>query len=119
MVFFKRKSKEPSLEIKSRQELCSVIGSGYQTQPNFDEMYRQYTSEQLEELIVSLEETLRFLEYQKALSIAFHKEQYEAVQHLQENKIKGNLAYLEKDEGWRLRVLTKEYRLRQNSFHAE
>ncbi|WP_242258870.1 hypothetical protein [Streptococcus thoraltensis] len=121
MVIFKRKEKyKPqallkhlSLTMQRRQVLSPLLGASYQTQPNFDEMYRQYAPEQLEELIFSLEETLQFLEYQKALATAFDEGQSEGVKHLQKNKIRGNLAYLKKDEGWRLRILTKDHHNRR------
>lgn len=89
-------------------ELGSMIGVGYKKTANFDEMYRQYKPEQLEELTGVLEETLQFLKYQKDLSSAFHKGQIEEVQCLLEKKKQGNLSYLRKDEGWLLRVSRKE-----------
>ena len=94
-------------DMKSEVDFKNLIGSGYVRQANFDDMYRQYTSEQLEELIVSLKDTIQFLEYQKSLSVAFHKGQIQEVQHLLENKIEGNLSYLRKDEGWLLRILKR------------
>lgn len=121
MAIFKRKEKyKPqdllkhlSVAMQRRQVLSPLLGASYQTQPNFDEMYRQYAPEQLEELIFSLEETLQFLEYQKALATAFDEGQSEGVKYLQKNNIKSNLAYLKKDEGWRLRILTKDHHNRR------
>ena len=92
---------------EEHNDFQNLIGSGYVRQANFDDMYLQYTPEQLEELIVSLKETIQFLEYQKALSSAFCEEQMQEVQHLLENKIEGNLSYLRKDEGWLLRILKR------------
>ena len=55
-------------------------------------------------LIASLKETIRFLEYQKSLSVAFHEGQTQEVQHLLENKIEGNLSSLQRDGGWLLGI---------------
>lgn len=106
MKLFKRKHPIKQ-ELKPEIDVENLIGSGYVRQANFDDMYLQYTSEQLEELIASLKETIRFLEYQKSLSVAFHEGQTQEVQHLLENKIEGNLSYLRKDEGWLLRILKR------------
>lgn len=83
----------------------SLIGIGYKKQANMNEMFHQYTAEQLEELSTSLKETIEFLEYQKCLSIAFHQNKDQELKHLLENKKEGNLVYLRKDEGWLLRIL--------------
>lgn len=100
MDFFKRKQKS--------FKHSNLIGIGHAKSSNFDEMYRQYKPEQLEELYVVLEETLQFLEYQKSLSLAFHTGQKKEVQYLLRKKKQGNLSYLRKDEGWLLRVSTGE-----------
>lgn len=106
MKLFKRKHPIKQ-ELKPEIDVENLIGSGYVRQANFDDMYLQYTPEQLEELIVSLKETIQFLEYQKALSSAFGEEQMQEVQHLLKNKKEGNLSYLRKDEGWLLRILKR------------
>ncbi len=104
MELFKQKTEEKKSN-KTNMDLGRIIGIGHSNYPNFDNMYCQYTSEQLEELIVSLKETIPFLEYQKSLSVAFHKGQFQEVQRLLEKKIEGNLAYLRKDKGWKLRIV--------------
>lgn len=59
--------------------------------------------------IASLKETVRFLEYQKSLSVAFHEGQTQEVQHLLENKIEGNLSSLQRNgEGWLIRIWNVE-----------
>ncbi len=103
MKLFKR-NRPIKQELKPEVEFENLIGIGYMRHPNFDDMYRQYTSEQLEELIASLKETIRFLEYQKSLSVAFHEGQTQEVQHLLENKIEGNLSSLQRDGGWLLGI---------------
>ena len=95
---------------KNQSNTNFIIETGYMKDSNFDDMYQKYTPEQLEELSIALKETIQFLSYQKDLSVAYHKELYEDVQRLQENKIAGNLFYLRRDEGWLLRVLSKEHK---------
>ena len=106
MKLFKNKA-HGDHKTEEYNDFQNFIGSGYVRQANFDDMYLQYTPEQLEELIVSLKETIQFLEYQKALSSAFGEEQMQEVQHLLKNKKEGNLSYLRKDEGWLLRILKR------------
>ncbi|QGX01511.1 hypothetical protein [Streptococcus ruminicola] len=106
MKLFKNKA-HGDHETKEYNDFQNLIGSGYVRQANFDDMYLQYTPEQLEELIASLKETIQFLEYQKDLSSAFAEEQMQEVQHLLKNKKEGNLSYLRKDEGWLLRILKR------------
>ena len=103
MKLFKR-NRSIKQELKPEIDVENLIGIGYVRHPNFDDMYRQYTSEQLEELMASLKETIRFLEYQKSLSVAFHEGQTQEVQHLLENKIEGNLSSLQRDGGWLLGI---------------
>lgn len=108
MKLFKR-NRPIKQELKPEIDVENLIGIGYMRHPNFDDMYRQYTSEQLEELIASLKETIRFLEYQKSLSVAFHEGQTQEVQHLLENKIEGNLSSLQRNgEGWLIRIWNVE-----------
>ena len=103
MKLFKR-NRSIKQELKPEIDVENLIGIGYVRHPNFDDMYCQYTSEQLEELMASLKETIRFLEYQKSLSVAFHEGQTQEVQHLLENKIEGNLSSLQRDGGWLLGI---------------
>lgn len=98
-------------EIKSSEEfyrhMQETIGQGYVKQPNFNEMYKKHSPQQLQELIDSLEETIQFLEYQKPLSIAFEKEHFEEVQDLLKRKKASNLHYLRKDGDYKLEILMK------------
>lgn len=98
MKLFKNKA-HGDHKTEEYNDFQNLIGSGYVRQANFDDMYLQYTPEQLEELIVSLKETIQFLEYQKALSSAFGEEQMQEVQHLLKTKKKVTYPIFEKMRG--------------------
>ncbi|WP_416470565.1 hypothetical protein [Streptococcus thermophilus] len=53
MKLFKNKA-HGDYKTEEYNDFQNLIGSGYVRQANFDDMYLQYTPEQLEELIVSL-----------------------------------------------------------------
>ncbi|MFS1664501.1 hypothetical protein [Streptococcus sp. zg-JUN1979] len=90
--------------------LVSILGDSRVVRPNFDNLYRECAPEQLTELKLVLQETIRFLEYQESLSNAFRRGDTQELQHLLENKIEGNLTSLQKDEEWLLSVRELEHK---------
>lgn len=91
-----KKSSEKSFD----QVLSKYIGSGFVKQADFSEMYKEWPSQQLEELSDALIKALQFLETQKELSRAYHLDDAATLQYLLENKREGNLSYLRKGEEW-------------------
>lgn len=87
--------------------LVPMLGQPQLKQSSLDTVYQDYSPEQLAEVIDALEDTIRFLTYQKSLSFAYHQEHHEELQYLLREKLSGNLVYLRKDGGWLLKVLVK------------
>ncbi|MFS5201012.1 hypothetical protein V2T39_07085 [Streptococcus agalactiae] len=108
-MLFKRKRKEQTETIEPIV-LGDILGIGFPRWSDINDIYQKYTPEQLEELSAALAVTLRFVEYQKSLSHAFHEGSDRDLRYLLENRILGNLSDLKKDEVWTLKIGNQLYK---------